>query len=116
MSSATTAPTPILAPDLSHGVAIEYRAYTRKFYPNQDGAVLFLAATCNYGSSGRSIFFQSTGANTFTLMENRPSGVVSEIVTYYSASWNSSQQEFPPPSHVTITDAFGDHHVHVKAW
>jgi hypothetical protein len=111
MSSPTTSPTPTL----SHGSAIEYRAYTRQFFPNSSAAVLFLTATCYYGTSGFSISFQPTDSG-FELIEQPPTGIVSDLVTYYSASWNSSQQETTPPRHVTITDAFGQHKVHVREW
>lgn len=109
--SAPTTPLPIP----SHGNAIEYRAYSRKFFPNSDAAVLFLAATCYYDTAGFSIAFQPTDSG-FELVEHPPTGIVPQLVTYYSASWNSSQQETTPPKHVTITDAFGQHRVHVKEW
>jgi hypothetical protein len=108
MASPTTAA-------LSHGNAIEYRAYTRRFFPDSQAVVLFLAATCYYGSTGFSISFQPT-ASGFQLIEHPPTGIVSDPVTYYSASWNSSQQETTPPTHVEITDAFGQHRVHVQNW
>jgi hypothetical protein len=114
MSSPTT-PAPTLAPGLSHGNAIEYRAFARQFFPNSSAAVLFLTATCYYGSAGFSISFQPT-ASGFELIEHPPTGIVSELVTYYSASWNSGQQETTPPKHVTVTDAFGQHRVHVQEW
>jgi hypothetical protein len=110
---AVSIPTP--APSLSHGSAIEYRAYARQFFPNSNAAVLFLAATCFYGSSGFSISFQPTDSG-FELLEQVPTGIVHELVTYYSASWNSGQQETTPPKHVTITDAFGQHRVRVEEW
>jgi hypothetical protein len=113
MSSTTTSPTP--APALSHGNAIEYRAYTRRFFPKIDAEVLFLAATCYYDSAGFSIAFQATPSG-FELIEHPPTGIVPQLVTYYSASWNSSQQEEKPPKNVTITDAFGSHVVKVKKW
>jgi hypothetical protein len=112
MSSPTT-PSP--TPTLSHGSAIEYRAYARHFFPDSHAAVLLLTATCYYGSAGFSISFQPT-ASGFELVEHPPTGIVPQLVTYYSASWNSSQQESTPPKHVTVTDAFGQHHVHVKEW
>jgi hypothetical protein len=112
MSSPTT-PTP--SPALSHGKAIEYRAYVRQFFPNSDAAVLFLAATCYYDTAGFSISFEQTPSG-FNLVEHPPTGIVPQLVTYYSASWNSTQQESSPPKHVTITDALGQHRVHVKEW
>jgi hypothetical protein len=113
MSSPSTAPSP--TPALSHGSAIEYRAYARQFFPNSDAAVLFLAATCYYDSEGWTISFQPT-AQGFELVEQAPTHAVPQLVTYYSASWNSGQQELAVPKHITITDAFGQHRVHVKPW
>jgi hypothetical protein len=100
---------------LSHGNAIEYRAYARRFFPDSSAAVLFLAATCYYGEAGFSISFQQT-ASGFDLIEHPPTGIEPQLVTYYSASWNSGQQETTPPTHVTITDAFGQHLVPVHQW
>jgi hypothetical protein len=108
-------PTPTSTPALSHGNFIEYRAFTRQFFPNSKAAVLFLAATCYYDSAGFGISFQQT-ASGFELIEHPPTGIVPQLVTYYSASWNSSQQETTPPKHVTITDAFGQHSVQVHHW
>ena len=106
---------PTTQPMLSHGNAIEYRAYARRFFPNSSAVVLFLAATCYYDKAGFSISFQKT-ASGFDLIEHAPTGIEPELVTYYSASWNSSQQETTPPTHVTITDAFGQHRVPVHHW
>jgi hypothetical protein len=100
---------------LSHGNAIEYRAYTRRFFPDSKTVVLFLAATCYYDSAGFSISFQPT-ASGFQLVEFPPTGIVPQLVTYYSASWNSSQQETTPPTHVEITDAFGQRRIAVQSW
>jgi hypothetical protein len=108
-----SSPTP--ATNLSHGTSIEYKAYARRFFPNSSAAVLFLAATCYYNEAGFSISFQPT-ANGFDLIEHPPTGIVPQLVTYYSASWNSSQQETTPPSHVVISDAFGQHRVKVHNW
>jgi hypothetical protein len=102
-------------PTLSHGNAIEYRAYARRFFPDSNAVVLFLAATCYYDMAGFSISFQQT-ASGFELIEHPPTGIVPQLVTYYSTSWNSSQQETTPPTHVKITDAFGQHQVHVQHW
>jgi hypothetical protein len=106
---------PSTQPALSHGNAIEYRAYARHFFPNSEAVVLFLAATCFYDEAGFSISFQQT-ASGFELIEHPPTKIVPQLVTYYSASWNSSQQETTPPKHVTITDAFGAHSVQVHKW
>jgi hypothetical protein len=113
MSSPTIAPS--TSPALSRGSAIEYKAYARRFFPTSEAAVLFLAATCYYDSQGWGISFQQTDSG-FELVENPPSHAVPQLVTYYSASWNSGQQETTPPPHVTIADSFGDHRVHVKPW
>jgi hypothetical protein len=113
MSSPATSPS--TTPALCGGSAIEYRAYARQFFPNSDAAVLFLAATCYFGSQGWTISFQAT-ASGFELVQQAPTHAVPQLVTYYSASWNSGQQETTVPKHVTITDAFGQHRVHVQPW
>lgn len=113
MSSPTTAPTPNLA--LSRGAAIEYKAYTRRFQPNIDAAVLILVATCYYDTSGFTIAFQPT-ASGYELVEQPPSGIFLNLVTYYVASWTTGVEAATIPTHVTITDSFGEHRVHVKGW
>jgi hypothetical protein len=113
MSTAITAPTPNLS--LSRGAAIEYKAYARRFQPNIDAAVLILLATCYHDSSGFAISFQQT-ASGFELVEQPPTGIVREMVTYYVADWTSGVEAASVPSHVTITDGFGQHRVHVKDW
>jgi hypothetical protein len=113
MSSPTIAPSP--NPALSHGAAIEYKAYARRFQPNIDAAVLTLVATCYYATSGFTISFQST-ASGFELVEQPPTGIVRDMVTYYVASWTNGIEVDALPSHVMITDAFGQHRVHVKTW
>jgi hypothetical protein len=108
-----SSPTPS-TPTLSHGSDLEYRAFSRRFFPNQEAGVLLLTATCFYGSPGFSISFQKT-ASGFNLVETVPTGIEPQLVTYYSASWSSSQQE-GITKHVTITDAAGSHRVPVKEW
>jgi hypothetical protein len=115
MSTATTAPTPNLS--LSRGAAIEYKAYARRFQPNIDAAVLILMATCYYDTSGFAISFQKT-ADGFELVEQPPTGIFTNLVTYYVASWTSGVEAVATAttSHVTVTDSFGQHRVHVKDW
>jgi hypothetical protein len=113
MSSPTVSPAN--PPALSHGSAIEYKAFARRFFSSAEGAVLFLAATCYYDSQGWVISFQPI-ASGFELVEQPPTHAVPQLVTYCSASWNSGQQELTVPTHVTITDSFGEHRVHVKDW
>ena len=113
MSSPSVSPSTPSA--LSHGSAIEYKAFARRFFSSTEGAVLFLAATCYYDSEGWAISFQPT-ASGFELVEQPPTHAVPQLVTYCSASWNSGQQELTVPTHVTITDSFGEHRVHMKDW
>jgi hypothetical protein len=80
-------------PSLCHGLKIEYKAYARHFLENED-AVLYLIATCYYGHNGFTVYFEEAGENRFQLMEQPPSGVFLNVLTYYVASW-------PPPTGVS---------------
>jgi len=74
-------------------------------------------ATCSYPTTGFTIFFEEDGGK-MKLMQLPPTGIFENLVTYYSASWPTKgtpgQSEIP--KHVTITDAYGEHRVHVKPW
>lgn len=74
-------------------------------------------ASCYYPTSGFTIFFEEDSGN-FKLMERPPAGIFMNLVTYYAASWPASgtpvQSEMP--THVTITDGYGEHKVHVRKW
>ncbi len=59
---------------LSHGLAIEYRAFARTFSKGDNGAVLFLLASCYYLTSGFTIFFEENGEK-YQLMEQPPTAV-----------------------------------------
>jgi hypothetical protein len=113
----STAPATPLAPSLSHGVEIEYKAFARSFSQGDKAGVLYLVATCNYPTSGFTIFFQEDSGK-FKLMEQPPTGVFLNLVTYYVASWPPAgvSEESALPTHVTIVDAYGEHPVHVKPW
>lgn len=112
-----TPPPPTPAPGLSHGLQIEYKAFARSFTKDKKVAVLYLMATCSYATSGFTIFFEEDSGK-FKLMEQPPTGVFLNLVTYYAASWpaTGTPGEKAIPAHVTITDAYGDHRVHVKPW
>ena len=100
---------------LSRGIAIEYKAYNRVF-DDQQGAVLYLLASCYYTVGGYHIFFEAeNGLNTFKLMEKVP-GLVNQLVTYYVASWTSSQRLVEPQEEITIIDGHGSHTVEVEQW
>jgi len=112
-------PTPPTTPapsSLSRGLGIEYKAFARPFTGGTDG-VLYLMASCYYPTSGFTIFFEEDSGN-FKLMEQPPTGVFMNLVTYYSASWppKGTPGETAMPTHVTITDSYGDHKVHVRKW
>ncbi len=113
MSTAATTVTAGLA--LSRGSAIEYKAYSRRFQPDIKAAVLVLVATCFYDTSGFTISFQPT-ASGFNLVEQPPTGVFLNLVTYYAASFTNGIEVDAVPTHVTITDAFGQHRVQVHSW
>jgi hypothetical protein len=107
-------PAPI-SPPLSQGSEIEYKAFARSF--EGDGAVLYLIASCYYGTPGYTIFFQDApGADEFELLETVPQGIEPDLVTYYVGSWSSGQRLTDPPTHVAITDASGTYRVKVERW
>jgi hypothetical protein len=115
---ASAAPSGAPAPALSHGFAIEYHAYARSFSKGDNGAVLFLLASCYYLTSGFTIFFQENGGK-YQLMEHPPTGVFTNLVTYYAACWPTEGVSFEAdnlPNHVTIADARGEHVVDVRHW
>lgn len=100
---------------LSTGQAIEYKAYVRRF-DFSGGGVLYLLASCAYPVGGYRIFFEAEyGGTSFKLMEEVPQ-IVNQLVTYYVASWTSSQPLVDPPAEVTITDASGTRTVAVEPW
>jgi hypothetical protein len=105
------------APVLCKGLEIEYKAFARSFTDDKKVGTLCLIATCSFVTSGFTIFFEEDSGN-FKLMEHPPTGVFMNLVTYYSASWPNSgtpgQAEIP--KHITITDGYGNHKVHVKPW
>jgi len=113
MATPNTAPSPNLA--LSRGTGIEYKAYARRFQPNIDASVLILMATCYYDTSGFAISFQPS-ASGYELVEQPPTGVFRNMVTYYVTSWTTGIEADSVPTHVTVTDSFGQHRVHVKPW
>lgn len=112
----STSPGTPPASGLSHGLGIEYKAFARSFSQGTDG-VLFLMATCYYLTSGFTIFFEEDSGK-FKLMEQPPTGVFLNLVTYYLAAWppNGVSEERALPAQVTIVDAQGEHRVHVKPW
>jgi len=104
--------------ELSHGIEIEYKAFARSFFQNApEAAVLYLVATCSYGSTGFTIFFERD-SHQFKLMEQAPTGIVNFLQTFYAASWPTQGVSFESdlPTHVTILDAQGEHKVEVKPW
>lgn len=102
-------------PGPSHGFAIEYKAFARSFQGGS-AAVLYLIATCYYGTPGYKIFFEGTGIDQFELMETTPQGIVPQLVSYYVADWTSGQPLASPPKQVKIKDAQGVHDVPVHRW
>jgi hypothetical protein len=110
-------PTGSLSSALCRGLQIEYKAFARPFTPDKKVAVLYLVATCSYLTTGFTIFFEEDAGN-FKLMEQPPPGVFLNLVTYYSTSWpaTGTPGERELPAHIMITDAYGEHRVHVKPW
>jgi hypothetical protein len=105
---------------LSNGLAIEYKAFARTFFEGDAAGVLYLMATCYYPTNGFTIFFEPSEDNPakFSLMEQPPTGVFLNLVTYYAAIWRtdgvSGLQTLP--KHVMIVDAQGEHRIHVHPW
>jgi hypothetical protein len=118
MSTTSTATS--TASGLSHGVEIKYKAFARTFSQDQAAGVLYLMATCFYPTNGFTIFFEAIAGEPgkFNLMEQPPSGIFLNLVTYYGAIWRtdgvSGLQTLP--THVTIADAQGEHRIHVEPW
>src|SRR5580704_17546952 len=79
-------PPPTPAPGLSHGLEIEYKAFARSFTQDKKVGTLYLMATCSFVTSGFTIFFEEDSGN-FKLMEQPPTGVFLNLVTYYAATW-----------------------------
>jgi hypothetical protein len=100
---------------LSHGQAIAYKAYARTFEAGS-GAILYLVASCYYPIGNYEIFFEAEyGLESFKLMEKVP-GIAPQLITYYVASWTTSQPLVEPPTQVTMIDAWGKHQVKVQPW
>lgn len=112
----TSGPTPPPPLSLSHGIDIEYKAFARHF-GQPKVAVLYLVATCYYTTSGFTIFFEEDSGK-FKLMEQPPTGVFLNLVTYYVASWpqDGMSGERVLPKQITIVDSYGEHRVTVKPW
>ncbi len=109
---------PAATTELSHGLAIEYKAFARSFSKGDTDGVLFLLASCYYPTNGFTIFFQES-AGKYQLMEQPPTGVFLNLVTYYAACWPTTGVSFESdnlPKHVTIVDAQGEHSVEVRQW
>jgi hypothetical protein len=103
---------------LSHGADIKYKAFVRSFSKGDSAGVLFLLASCYYATSGFTIFFQENGGK-YQLMEQPPTGVFLNLVTYYAACWPAQGVSFEAdnlPHQVTIVDAEGEHVVEVHHW
>jgi hypothetical protein len=116
MSATPTPATPQL--ELSHGAAIEYKAYARSFFQNDPAGVLYLMATCYYPTNGFTISFEPDGTDRFKLVEQPPTGVFLNLVTYVVATHPATgiSAQSAVPKHVTIVDAQGEHRVHVRPW
>jgi hypothetical protein len=103
-------------PTPSNGAALEYKAFARSFQGGS-AAVLYLFATCYYGTPGFKLFFEAqSGLQQFELLQTAPQGIEPQLVTYYVADWTSSQPLASPPTHVKIKDAHGNHEVPVHRW
>jgi hypothetical protein len=103
------------AKPLSKGLAIEYKAFLRKFFTPGAGT-LFVIASCYYDTSGFTISFEKNAAGELTLVEEPPSGIFLNLVTYYSATWTNNADPDAEPTHIMIVDGEGTHRVHVRPW
>ena len=88
MAASSTATAPASASALSHGQAISYKAFGRNFTQDQQVGVLYLMATCFYPTNGFTIFFEPVSGDSakFNLMEQSPTGIFLNLVTYYAQS------------------------------
>ena len=96
----------------SHGQAIKYTAYTRKFSEDAAAPVLYITATCSYPVGPYEIFFQGEGGFTWTLMEKAPT-IFYNLVTYHIACTTTGQPTLDIPDTITIKDGYGSHEVPV---
>ncbi len=110
-----TSAVPTPTTQLSRGNAIEYKAYVRKFFEVGAGTI-FVVASCYYDTSGFTVFFEKNSAGQLCLMEQPPTGVFLNLVTYYVASWTNNENADDNPNHLTIVDGYGEHHVHLRSW
>jgi hypothetical protein len=120
ISDQTPAPPSGSAPAtaLSHGIDIKYHAFARSFSKGDSAGVLFLLASCYYPTNGFTIFFQENSGK-YELMEQPPTRVFLNLVTYYAACWPPQGVSFEAdnlPKQVTIVDAHGEHVVEVRHW
>jgi hypothetical protein len=118
MAASLTATAPASA--LSHGQAISYKAFARNFTQDKSVGVLYLMATCFYPTNGFTIFFEPVAGDSakFNLMEQPPTGIFLNLVTYYAAVWRTDgvSDLQPVPKYVTIVDAEGEHTIYVEPW
>lgn len=92
-----------------------YKAFKRP-YGGADGApVLELFASGFYTDAPWELFFSAVPGKPWTYVLNeRVPTLVYFIVTYYAASYSSGVGLSGLPDKVTITDAYGQHEVHVQ--
>jgi hypothetical protein len=111
----STSAVPTSPTQLSQGKAIEYKAYERRFFETGAGT-LFVVASCYYITSGFTIFFEENSSGQLCLMEQPPTGVFLNMVTYYVASWTNNRNADTNQDHLTIVDGYGEHHIRVRSW
>lgn len=101
---------------LCSGAHLGYKAFKRRVDPTSTPGAIILLASCQFGTSGWSIYFEPDGENKFELFQKEPQGIVTELVTLYSALWSEGYELADPPATVSITDTFGTHSVPVEDW
>jgi hypothetical protein len=115
MSSPGNAPQ---APTLCNGLEIEYKAFARSFFQKEKAAVLYVVATCYYTHAGMTILFEEN-TGKLQLMQQPPTGIFPQLVTYYVASWPTAGapgEVVNVPAEITVVDGYGEHQVPVKPW
>ena len=99
---------------LSHGLGIDYKVFSRP-YDQQGAPVLFLLASCYYMTGAWEIFFEGAGDKGWKLMERVP-GIVNFLITYYGASFTTAFGLVFPPATAEITDGWGTRQVAITPW
>lgn len=98
----------------SHGLAIDYKAFSRP-YDDAGAPVLFFLASCYYMTGGWRIHFEGAGDAGWVLLETVPD-LVNFLITYYDASFTTAFGLVFPPKTAAIRDGWGTHQIAITPW